>query len=290
MATPSLDFATLVDAIADIHRRLQHQAARAINTSLTVRNWLIGAYIHEFELRGKDRAEYGERLLPHLSERLRASSIPRVDERELRRYRLFYLTYPQIREALPPEWQRVLPAMPEDPEIRETVSPESGPSGAEILRSLSFSHIIELTALDDPIKRRFYELEAIRGQWSVRELRRQIASLAFERTALSTDKAALLEQVRQGTETDTPALVIRDPYVFEFLGIRPQEVMGEGDNPPVGLLLCTRKNHALMEYALAGMDNALFVSRYQLVLPRREELEALLKTELQERGAGKVGE
>ena len=64
----------------------------------------------------------------------------------------------------------------------------------------------------------------------------------------------------------------------------------EGDGPPVGLLLCTRKNHALMEYALAGMDNALFVSRYQLELPRKEELERLLEAELQERGAGEPDE
>ena len=60
MNTPALDFESLIGAIADVHRRLQHQATRAINTSLTLRNWLMGAYIHEFELRGKDRAEYGE--------------------------------------------------------------------------------------------------------------------------------------------------------------------------------------------------------------------------------------
>jgi predicted nuclease of restriction endonuclease-like (RecB) superfamily len=372
MNTPARDFEGLVGVIAELHRRLQHQATRAINTSLTLRNWLMGAHIHEFELRGQDRAEYGERLLPLLSERLRASGIPRVDERELRRYRLFYLAYPQIREALPPEFQGVLPAMAEGQEIREALPPESRLSGAEILRSLSFTHIVELMALDDPIQRRFYELEAIRGQWSTRELKRQIASLAFERTGLSTDRARLLEQIRQAAEADNPALVIRDPYVFEFLGIRPPEVMGEsrledalldrvqqfllelgrgfcfearqkririgdefyfvdlvfyhrllkchvlvelkvdefrheylgqlntyvnwfrkhemaeGDNPPVGLLLCTRKNHALMEYALAGMDNRLFVSRYQLELPRREEIVELLEQEMRELGAGET--
>src|SRR5712691_185517 len=137
MNAPVLDFESLVGAIADIHRRLQHQATRAINTSLTLRNWLMGAYIHEFELRGKDRAEYGERLLPQLSERLRASGIPRVDERELRRYRLFYLVYPQIREAAPPESAAALPALAKGPEIREAAPPESRLSGAEILRSLS---------------------------------------------------------------------------------------------------------------------------------------------------------
>ena len=88
---------------------------------------------------------------------MRADGIPRVDERELRRYRLFYLTYPQIREALTPELQGALPALVEGHEIRETVSPESRLTGAEILRGLSFSHITDLIALDDDLKRRFYE-------------------------------------------------------------------------------------------------------------------------------------
>src|SRR5260370_41903012 len=123
MNAPALDFEGLVGAIADIHHRLQHQTTRAINTALTLRNWVMGAYIHEFELRGTDRAEYGERLLPRLSDRIRTTGIPRVEERELRRYRLFYLVYPQIRETLSPELQGALPAMAEGHEIRETASP-----------------------------------------------------------------------------------------------------------------------------------------------------------------------
>ena len=71
---------------------------------------------------------------------------------------------------------------------------------------------------------RFYEAECIRGSWSVRELHRQISTLLFERTGLSTDKAALADLVRQATESDSPALAIRDPYVFEFLGIKSREV------------------------------------------------------------------
>ena len=99
-----MNFEALVQAIADIHRQTQSTAAKAVNVALTLRNWLMGAYIVEFEQRGEDRAAYGERLLPTLAERLKAHSLPRADERELRRYRTLYLAYPKIRESLTPEF------------------------------------------------------------------------------------------------------------------------------------------------------------------------------------------
>ncbi len=363
------NFESLVRAIATLHQHLHRQATRAVNSALTLRNWLIGAYIHEYELGGLDRAMYGDRLFERLSERLKEGSIPRTDERELRRYRFFYLAYPQIRETLTPELAQTLPEPQTSQVIRESLAPEFHLSGPDILRAFSFSHLTELLVIADPLKRAFYEHQCIRGQWSVRELRRQIASLLYERTGLSYDKSAVLALAQQGAEPFLPAQVIRDPYVFEFLGIRPHEVMGEsrledalldkvqafllelgrgfcfesrqkriligdefffvdlvfyhrilkchvlielktdefrheylgqlntyvnwfrknemseGDNPPVGLLLCTCKNRALIEYALAGMDNQLFVSRYQLELPKKEELERLLEDELSRVGS-----
>lgn len=102
-ATPG-DFDALVSAIVRIHGQSQALAARAVNTSLTVRNWLIGHRIMAFEQQGKDRAAYGERLLPALAQRLAAAGLKQVDARELRRFRLFYSVYPQIRETLSPEW------------------------------------------------------------------------------------------------------------------------------------------------------------------------------------------
>ena len=108
-----------------------------------------------------------------------------------------------------------------------TLSAQSAIPTDQLVSRLSYSHFELLVSLDDDLKRRFYEAECIRGCWSVRELRRQISSLLFERTGLSTDKAALADLVRQAAEVDSPALAIRDPYVFEFLGIKPREVMGE---------------------------------------------------------------
>lgn len=361
--SPALSFDRLVAAIGQAHAELAAQATRAVNTSLTLRNWLIGFHIAEYEQQGADRADYGERLLERLADRLTTAGVSRADSRELRRYRLFYLAYPEIRETLTPGSRWAAAALTTGA-IWETPSPRSGVPIEEVLGKLSFSHLTELVQLDEPVQRAFYELECIRGNWSVRELKRQIASLYYERSGLSTDKQALSALAHAGAEPMTPALVLRDPYVFEFLGLRPQEVMGEsqledqlldklhdfllelghgfcfearqkriligdthhfvdlvfyhrilkchvlvelkvaafnhenigqlntyvswyrrhmmtdGDSPPIGILLCTQKDHALVEYALAGIDNALFVSKYLLELPRREEMQRFLEDEL----------
>src|SRR3954454_20404650 len=98
-----LTFENLVVSIRGVDQDLAAQAGRAVNISLSLRNWLIGCYIAEYELRGADRAQYGEKLLARLSSRLTENGVSRAEERELRRYRQFYQTYPQIRESLAPE-------------------------------------------------------------------------------------------------------------------------------------------------------------------------------------------
>lgn len=366
----SLTFEDLVRSIRGVDAELTAQAGRAVNVSLTLRNWLIGCYVAEYELRGADRAQYGAKLLENLSDRLTGLGVSRTEERELRRYRQFYQTYPQIRESVPPELTKRLEILAIGPSgaIRESPSPESSVTGKALITGLSFSHIVELLAIQEPSKRSFYEAECLRGNWSVRELKRQIASLFFERSELSRDKAKLTELANAEAEPASPRLDIRDPYVFEFLGLKPKEVMSEshledqlldrlqefllelghgfcfearqkriligdshgfvdlvfyhrilkchvlielklegfshenigqlntyvswyarnmrteGDGPPVGILLCTRKDHALVEYALAGMDNQLFVSKYQLHLPDREQLQRELERTLKEEG------
>jgi hypothetical protein len=174
-----LTLENLVVSIRGIDENLAAQAGRAVNISLTLRNWLIGCYIAEYELRGADRARYGEKLLTKLSGRLTENRVSRAEERELRRYRRFYQTYPQIRESLTPELTKHLApqASSLSGSIRESATPESGFSGKELITKLSFSHIAELLAIDDTLKRSFYESECVRGNWGVRELKRQIASL-----------------------------------------------------------------------------------------------------------------
>lgn len=211
-----LNFAGLVDAIRQVHEHCASQAGKAINVSLTLRNWVIGYYILEYEQRGGDRADYGERLLESLSDRLQHVGMSRVEPRELRRYRQFYLVYSRIWESLTPELRRLssdigLPV----PEIRDSATPEFVLAGTTLITSLSFTHLNELIAIDDPLKRAFYEVECIRGSWSVRELKRQIGSLYFERSGLSKDKEKLAARVKAGAETFEPRLAVRDPYVFE---------------------------------------------------------------------------
>ncbi len=365
-------FDDLVHTIQQVHDKLAGEAAKAVNVSLTLRNWMIGFYIREYELDGSDRATYGEQLLEKLAYQLQKTGIKRVETRELRRYRQFYLAYPQMRETLNPEFTAMLPALDRAKPKRETVTPELATSGITLIEKLSFSHLAELLKLDDKSKRAFYEIECMCGNWSVRELKRQIASLYYERSGLSRDKEKLAVLVRASAEAESPALNIRDPYVFEFLGLKSKEVMSEsdlenslldrlqdfllelghgfcfearqkriligdeyffvdlvfyhrilkchvllelkvsdfgheyigqlntyvnwymknemseGDNPPVGILLCTRKNNTLVEYALAGMDNQLFVSKYQLELPKKEEMQKFLEEQMRE-GAGVGG-
>ncbi len=363
-AAAALSFERLVVAIGQAHAELTAQASRAVNASLTLRNWLIGLHIAEYEQQGTDRAQYGDALIERLSDRLRQAGVSRTEARELRRYRLFYLAYPQIRESLTPELMRRLLPQADSASNRESPTPRLGIAASDVLTKLSFTHIAELLQCDDATKRAFYEFECIRGNWSVRELRRQIASLYYERSGLSNDKGKLATLAQQSAEQAEPTLAIRDPYVFEFLGLKPQEVMGEshledqlldklhdfllelghgfcfearqkriligdthnfvdlvfyhrilkchvlvelkvaafshenigqlntyvswyrkhmmteGDNPPVGILLCTQKDHALVEYALAGIDNGLFVSKYLLELPKKEEMQRFIEEQL----------
>lgn len=102
------NFNSLVDAILAVHERLSGRAMKAVNVALTMRNWLIGYHIHEFELYGMDRATYGDRLLEHLANHLQKNGLKRTDARELRRFHTFYLAFPQIRESLSPEFTNPL--------------------------------------------------------------------------------------------------------------------------------------------------------------------------------------
>ena len=233
------DFDSLVTTIVHIHQQTQDFAAKAVNVALTLRNWLIGYRIVEFEQQGNDRAAYGDRLLPALAERLSASGLKRVDVRELRHFRLLYEVYPQIRESVTPELLAGLGTVALQPPLnallqpkRETLSPESQiveTLSPQLIRHLSFSHFAELSDIPDDTQRRFYEIECIRGNWSVRELRRQIASLYYQRSGLSKDKAKLSAMAHAEADTLQPAHIIRDPYIFEFLGLRSRDVMAESD-------------------------------------------------------------
>ena len=127
----AMDFAALVRAIADAHERMSAQAVKAVNVSLTLRNWLIGRYIREYELEGSDRAAYGDRLFDALAERLNANGVSGCDRRQLYRYRDFYCVYPEIVGTVSPQSTRSLTARGGSTGKVGTLSPQSDLSATE---------------------------------------------------------------------------------------------------------------------------------------------------------------
>jgi predicted nuclease of restriction endonuclease-like (RecB) superfamily len=366
LPTETLDLETLATTIQSVHQELSRQANKAVNVSLTMRNWLIGHYIAEYEMRGSDRAQYGETVMQRLADRLTDLKVSACEKRRLYQYLRFFQVYPEIVRSAPAQFQALMEQRltTDSPIVRSLTAQLDG----GLIQQLSYTHIELLVPLESEQKRSFYQAQCIAGSWSVRQLKRQINSLLFERSQLSTDQQKLAEDTaRSNTALGAPsthlAFQIRDPYVFEFLGLRAREVMSEShledelldklqeflmelgqgfcfearqrrvligdtyyfidlvfyhrilkchvlvdlkldefthehigqlntyvswydrnvrcetDNPPIGILLCTDRDHALVEYALAGMDNQLFVSRYQLELPSKEVLAAQIAQE-----------
>lgn len=175
--TKALDFSQLVAVIREVHEHLAAQAGKAVNISLTLRNWMVGFYIAEYELRGADRAKYGENLLSELAKRLSRLNISNCNRRQLYRYMRFYRLYPGIVGTLTPQLKKLLPVETADLQKVGTESPQLEIPPKAILQRLSYSHIELIVDIEDPLKRTFYEIECIRGNWSVRELKRQIATL-----------------------------------------------------------------------------------------------------------------
>lgn len=319
----------LVQVIQHTNQFFLDQIQRQVNTALTLRNWVIGYYIVEYEQKGEDRAEYGRKLYAKVTEKLKASGLRSVSAKL------------EVGEA----------------------GTHIQPTDANLLLTrLSFSHFIELIKADTFLKRVFYEIEAIKNNWSVRELERAMGSLLFERTGLSKDKQGVLEKHRKGSGLK-PEDIFRNPYFLEFLGMeeKPEHVettleqaiidnlqkfllemgsgfcfearqrritfdnthyridlvfyhrvlkchvlidlkmekftpgdagqmhmylnyfkeneMSEGDNAPIGIILCTDKSETLVKYATSGLPHNVFVSKYMTNLPSEQELEKIIVEE-----------
>jgi predicted nuclease of restriction endonuclease-like (RecB) superfamily len=369
----TMDYRALVESILRLHQQSVGRAAIAVDQYLVLRNWAIGAYIVDFEQSGKDHAQYGQGLLRRLAADLAARAIKGVSPDMLERMRLFFRLYPQIADCIsaPAVRESLLAGLPTPalsisaPAVRKSV--DDGPPllSTPLVLRLSWTHLVDLVRIDDPWKRAFYETECLKGSWSKRQLQRQIGSLLYERTGLSTDKRAVIEEARQqiGKLPEAIADLIRDPYILEFAGLaerahyresdlesalldhlqnfllelgsgfcfeaRQRRVtvgtehdyidlvfyhrrlrchllidlkirafkhadagqmnfylnywkkneIEKGDNPPVGLLLCSDKSATRVEYATAGLDHQLFVSRYLVALPSADRLRELVEAD-----------
>ena len=235
-----MDFNKLISQIELTQSVLQASAIRAINTAITIRNWLIGFYIVEFEQKGDDRAKYGEKLLNNLEKKLNAKG---MSERRLREYRRFYTVYPQIGNEitnfLPLETIRRLPTaefenlnsavVTAELQVVDNENNNWKISGNIILSKLSFTHLNILSKFDNPIKKAFYEIECIKGCWSVAELERQINTLYFERSGMSKNKEALTAMVNLQAVTLKPSDIINNPIALEFLELNKRALVTETD-------------------------------------------------------------
>ncbi|KYG81367.1 putative nuclease of restriction endonuclease-like (RecB) superfamily [Roseivirga ehrenbergii] len=364
-----MKFEEVIGHIELLDSGLKNEANKAVNRLLTLRNWLIGFYIVEYEQKGEDRAAYGKKVLENISKKI---DKPGFSVRNLKLFRQFYESYPSIGQSVSAQLQQtefsigqVVPAQFDKLLSEQSKAPIYAEVEEKTVNQLSFSHITLLLRINDPIKRAFYAVEAIRGIWSTHELKRQIAALLYERSGMSQSPEKLLETVHRNTlpsVDDRP--VIKDLYALEFLGLPQQaaveesdletalidhlqefirelghgfcfearqkriligdeyffidlvfyhrilkchilielkveefshanagqlntylnyykkEVQEATDNPPVGILLVTDKNEALVEYATAGMDDQLFVRKYMLQLPTTKKLEDFVRQEL----------
>ena len=193
------DISLVVHEIGDLLAAARSNVARQVNNELLSTYWNIGRIIAEYEQTVPERADYGKQTLKELSKALTAEFGKGFSVSNIQFMRRFYQTY----------------------QIQQTASVK-----------LSWSHYCELLSISDPDKRSFYEKEAVNSNWSVRELKRQIDSSLFERLLLSrgdANKEQVLALAENGIEIAEPADIIRDPYVFEFLGIPEDKPMLESD-------------------------------------------------------------
>lgn len=313
-------------------------AVRNVNALITATYWAIGRRIVESEQAGQGRASYGDTLIKRLGVDLSRQFGRGFGWRNLTQMRLFYQAWP-------------------DGGILQTLSAESSKPAAASLSTLAksfplpWSAYVRLLSVKRPEARAFYETEALRNGWSVRQLDRQINSQFYERIALSRHKAAMLEQAETAQPDDaiTPEQALRDPFILEFLNLKDEYAesdledalvlhladfllelgddfafigrqrrlrlddqwfrvdlllfhrrlrcllvidlkvgrfsyadagqmhlylnyarehwMKPGENPPVGLILCTGKGEAEARYALEGLPNKVLAAEYQTMLP-----------------------
>ncbi len=305
----------------------QHKLSAAVNTAMVNAYWEIGEQIYK-ACGENDRAEYGKNLLHYLSQRLTGEFGKGFDESNLRRMRQFYCTFP----------------------IRDTLCHE-----------LSWSHYRLLMRVADDSARAFYTEECAKSAWSVRQLERQINTMYYQRMLSSQDKVAVSAEIQTTQPKPEYEKIVKDPYVMEFLQIKPdthvyesdleqalighlqqfllelgrgfsfvarqkrfsldgqdffidlvfynyilkcfvlidlkmgqlthqdigqmqmyvnyytRELMNEGDNPPIGIVLCADKSDAVVKYTLPEDNTQIFASKYFTYLPSEEELKRELR-------------
>ena len=317
------NYTQLKAGISELLKAGRLQAAKQVNTILVHTYWQIGQHIVEFEQGGATKSEYGSALLDRLAKDLSLEFGKGFSRSNLIYIRKFYISFPKS----------------------ETLS-----------HQLSWSHYFEILKADSQLEISFYSKTCEKENWSVRELKRQMKSMLFHRLALSKNKNEIIALAQKGASMPKAEDLLKDPYVFEFLGLPERQLYKEGeleekliqnlehfllelgkgfsfvgrqyrisignrhfhvdlvfyhrilkcfvlidlkrgeiehndigqmnlylnyfqkeenvegDNPPIGMVLGAYKDQVLIEYATENITQQLFVSKYQLYLPHKEEL------------------
>ena len=383
------EFNGLVGKIQTATQVLRQDALGVINRSVTARAWLTGYYIVEFEQGGKSRAAYGDGLLKRLEQRLFDKTFTFEN---LKKYRRFYQAFPclaaPIAAYLQERFGKGESAIPQLPQIGQEGIARAFPANGEsaipqlengllienddgsveispwaLFNRTSYTHMLQLLPLHEDLMRTFYAFEAIRGTWSVKELKRQIESQYYQRCGWSKNPHKYAAMVQGKADKLNADDFIKTSNVLEFLGAKLPEgweeddleqgicdnlkdfilemgagfcfearqkkiliddayeridlvfyhrilkchvlielkskkfnradavqlgvymeyyrkrVMTDGDNPPIGILMCTEVGKELAEYIAPYIDERLFLSRYMLQLPSKETLTGFLKKE-----------
>lgn len=252
-----MDFSKLISNIEDTHWALHHQAIKAINVNLTLRNYFIGLYIVEYEQNGEDRAQYGQKLILNIAKKI---AVKGFSETNLKLYRQFYNSYPDLlSHILESDSVRKLISQPvadqlslvykqslsisqtpsdelqntnnEYNTISQTVSDEFNKNKhiLTLIKKVSFSHFVELIKLPNETKRRFYELLILKTTPSVKELKRQIETLSFERLGFSNDSEIALNEIENKIAPQASTDLVKTHYCFDFLNIRQPQLLEESE-------------------------------------------------------------
>ena len=327
--------------IVDLLQSARNKVVRTVNQAMVLTYFEIGRMIVEEEQDGKERADYGKQILKELSKVLTNEFGKGFSVDNLENMRRFYLVYGKS-ETLS--------------RISENAISESSSQNFD----LSWSHYLKLIRIDDENERKFYEIEAYKNNWSVRELQRQFDSALYTRLVLSRDKEKVKELSEKGLVLEKPKDAIKDPYILEFIGLPEhssysesdleqelidklehfllelgngftfvarqkrisfedkhfridlvfynrilkcfvlidlkigeikhqdlgqmqmyvnyydREVRLEDENKTIGIVLCKDKSKSVVEYTLPENNEQIFASKYQTVLPSKEELKILI--------------
>jgi predicted nuclease of restriction endonuclease-like (RecB) superfamily len=337
---------------------------KTVNFVSVIQNWEIGHLIVEDEQAGSAKAGYGKYILRNLSEKLTLEFGNNYDERNLRYYRKFYLTFP-IQDALRSKFQSVeiknitiwnALRSKSAISIHQALIDKSHPVFQILRTELSWTHYRLLLGVENQKAREFYINETITNNWSTRALERQINSLYYQRILSSKNKLPVIDEMKEKTRDLKPEDILKDPYILEFLELKEnihykeseleqalidklssfllelgkgfafvarqkqisteskhyyidlvfynyllkcfviidlktgelthqdigqmdmyvriyeEKFKAEGDNPTIGLILCTKKDQTVVKYSVLNENNQLFASKYQLYLPTEKEL------------------